>query len=137
MIFQHTWQQVLSGEQTQTRRLVEFGDYESNHGVVTRFSQGYPDGRIVYEVGKTYSVQPGRGQASVGRIKLLAIRRERVQGITPEDARDEGINSSSPVVMVFFYSRLWDKIHTAKGKRWQDNPEVWVLEFRLCKDGEK
>lgn len=147
MIFQHTWQQVLSGEKTQTRRLVESEDEEvrpvennptwPNIFCVLRFSWEYPArARKIYEVGKTYSVQPGRGQKSVGRIKLLAIRWERIQEITPADAKAEGI-TGIPRLVVGFYASLWDRIHLVKGEQWQDNPEVWVLTFEVCKDGER
>jgi hypothetical protein len=45
MIFQHTWQAVLEGRKTQTRRL---------------YSK-----KMVYEIGKTYTVQPGRAKSAL------------------------------------------------------------------------
>lgn len=65
MLFQHTWQRVLSGKKTQTRRLRHNGEllFPSPHtrhradevkGVET------PLGRVKWQVGKTYAVQPFR-----------------------------------------------------------------------------
>ena len=66
MIFAHTFELVIAGKKTQTRRL-----YKSTHGhvfedprigeyecVYCRKSDGGT--RFIYEVGKTYAVQPGR-----------------------------------------------------------------------------
>jgi len=48
-------------------------------------------GRLRFKVGLTYSVQPGRGKPSRGRILLTAIRRcPVVADISPEDAVAEG-----------------------------------------------
>ena len=59
-------EKILAGEKTVTRRPARPGN--SLHG---------PDWRPCrYEVGKTYAVQPGRGQKGVGRIRVLAVRRK-------------------------------------------------------------
>lgn len=71
MIFQHTWKKVLSGEKTQTRRIVKPGQVyraiaidgkQLPPSVVT--SPNYRP-KSVYFVGKTYAVQPGRGKYGV------------------------------------------------------------------------
>ena len=49
--------------------------------------------RLLYEVGRTYAVQPGRGKHALGRIRLRAIRREPAQDISEGDARAEGVAS--------------------------------------------
>jgi hypothetical protein len=76
------------------------------------------------------------------RIRLLSIRRERVQDISEEDARAEGVHTSSvlldylsnPVdLYVPTYARLWDCINTRKGTRWADSPWVWALSFEVVK----
>jgi len=102
MIFQRTGQWVLdkspnTGEpKTQTRRLAMPGD------IITS-SSGEPhdhtifsverNGRLLYDVGRTYAVQPGRGKHALGRIRLRAIRREPAQDISEDDARAEGFAS--------------------------------------------
>ncbi|MFA4974630.1 MAG: ASCH domain-containing protein [bacterium] len=137
MIFQHTWQQVLDGTKTQTRRLRAQPPY----------------------VGRTYAVQPGRGKPAVGRIRITAIRQQRVQDITAEDALAEGLvcpDCNNGWITVYSatdmfgcsevecghaglideYAQLWDTIHTKPGTRWADNPLVWVLEFERVGEGE-
>jgi len=69
MIFSQTWEKVLSGEKTQTRRLR----------------------RGPYKVGHVYAVQPGRGKRAVGHIKIKRIWREGIYRIAPEDIAAEGL----------------------------------------------
>lgn len=83
MIFQHTYELVLSGRKTQTRRVQ----------------------RPRMAVGHSYAVQPGRGKKSLGRIFVLDIREERLGDISAGDARAEGYRSREE----FFES--WRTIH--------------------------
>jgi hypothetical protein len=142
MIFKHTWKKVLTGKKTQTRRLVNEGER-----LLTYDRLGFPhevlEGgirreRLKWQVGKSYAVQPGRGKKALGRIRLTGIRRERLQDILGEDARAElgWTNESQPYPCRDLTARqcfmeLWDEIHQKRGNRWQDNPEVWVLEFEV------
>ena len=86
---------IEQGIKTQTRRPVKDSEIGWHPGYPTdaptsevRF--GTHD-RIKWQVGRTYAVCPGRGKPSVGRIKLLAIRREPVNAIMDDDARAEGL----------------------------------------------
>lgn len=160
MIFQHTINQVLDGSKTQTRRLVKQGDmaWVDKHNKLA-LVDGVTISKTAFkrwEVGKDYAVCPGRGRAAEGRIKITGIRRERVQDIIPDDARaemgsgdnnalyDEYIanNVSDLDVEIgdewpcWVYRWIWNYIHTKKGERWADNPEVWVLEFELLEENE-
>jgi hypothetical protein len=78
-------------------------------------------------------------------LEVTGVRVERVQGISEEDARAEGLFEwRSPSGVAHFgegvadtwetsaaaaFARLWDSIN---GKRapWSSNPWVWVVEFR-------
>lgn len=120
MIFQHTLPQVLSGEKTQTRRLVS-----PQHEAVVD-----PDGEIVtvkangrakWVVGRTYAVQPGRTLPQVARIRVTHIKQELVTAISAEDALAEGY----PTPAEFLQS--WQKIHGTK----HDKSQVWVVSFEL------
>jgi hypothetical protein len=159
MIFQHTWQQVLDGSKTQTRRISKPGEELRDMPVaalvqypaVVTFTissvfhwNWTPKPRVKWQVGRTYAVQPGRGKKAVGRIRLTGIRQERVQDITEDDARAEGCHIDADVTGEPFggydvavvwartvYAHLWDAIHNKCGERWADNPLVWVLTFEL------
>jgi hypothetical protein len=204
MIFQHTWQQVLDGSKTQTRRIKQWhhiadGDYahcsevdgicyysydkkapapidpiyhmkcdyvymDGCAGKLKTIQSVWIDGgRLLWHVGKTYAVQPGRGKKAIARIRLTAIRQEHVQDISWRDGLKEGLQSwyglgkpplgcfqdyhswehpeefiitYQPKNIITAYAELWDSINTKPGTRWEDNPLVWVLEFELVKSAE-
>lgn len=108
------------------------------------------NGRLLWEVGRTYAMKPGRTKKSVGRILLLGIRSEKVGDITKEDAIDEGARLWSPEFGGTILGGERQYIFTVKGKSftdadprvaylkgWKDFYEksdftelVWVLTFR-------
>jgi hypothetical protein len=151
MIFQHTVDAVLDGSKTQTRRCVDNDVWLSNFGCVYRIYNNMTL-RPKWRVGKTYAVQPGRGKKAVGRIRITGIRKERLRDISEADAREEGCDGFWNPKNGFYNLRdfpydtcipkkpsehfrvLWDSIQK-KGRRWEDNPEVWVLEFELMDGG--
>jgi len=74
-------------------------------------------------------------------LEVMGVRVERVQEISEEDAKAEGIN---PIYDKDMYCDerdlthihgtggfidLWDSINAARGYPWADNPWVWVVEF--------
>lgn len=130
MIFQHTYQKVLNGEKTETRRLVNEGDHLS----VT--TTGYTTGpgsvcivdhreKVRWALDRPYKVQPGRTKKGVASIRFTEFSRERVQDITDEGARREGVEN------IETFKHLWNEVHTQEGTRWEDNPEVWILRFAV------
>jgi len=144
MIFQATHQQVLDGTKTQTRRPIKTRPII--HYEYALDSKGLPNGlgepidavyfpncRLKWQVGKAYAVQPGRGKKAVGRIRITKIRRERLQEIKPFDCRAEmGVSNDDPKRFAIYllprFIKLWNSLYR-KPYRWEDNPEVWVLEF--------
>lgn len=136
-----------------------------------------PTGKLKWETGRDYAVVPGRGKPGVWwrqtgdlphqyayvqpdeetgrvdygyqplRIRITAIRQERLQDISEEDAIAEGVEvpmqfqgdgvgnyGTPPDVGQLAYEAyrvLWYSINTRKGTRWQDNPSVWVLSFEV------
>jgi hypothetical protein len=146
MIFQQTWQQVMDGSKTRTRRLWKEGD--SSMGYVTpirlleefRVTVGVVDlnGRPRWQTDKEYAVQPGRGQKAVGCIQINGIHLEHLQDITEDDAIAEGARAwDADLIGVSArdsFSGLWNTIHTKRGERWEDNPLVWVLEFEVVNE---
>ncbi len=109
MIFKETAQWVLdrsphTGEpKTQTRRPARdgdcFRDLPSPRAVFRR-------GRLLWEVGKVYSIQTGRGVKGTGHFRLLGIRFEKHTGdISAADARAEGFATPDA------FREIWAKLY--------------------------
>ncbi len=120
MIFAYTIDQVLVGQKSQTRRVIK--QEEQLHSIGSASRVEIPGKRVIYQVGKSYSVQPGRGKKSVARIILTDIRREMVSAISDSDAFAEGFSSREA------FMETWLTIHGSKANL---SHEVWVLEFAL------
>lgn len=74
-------------------------------------------------------------------LEVKAIGLERLQEISENDAKAEGIN---PICVDTFgdandyryiagpggFMDLWDSINAERGYGWDKNPLVWVIEFR-------
>lgn len=79
-------------------------------------------------------------------LEVTSVRVERVQDISIDDAREEGVSyvaagdydfdiykpngefDRHPYIMNFH--RLWDSINAKRGYFWDANPWVWVVEFK-------
>ena len=141
MIFQHTWEKVLNGEKTQTRRIVKPGDEffpEELGDVASVMHRDYSAYRLVYEVGKIYAVQPGRGKPAVARIQITDIRREDVRNISNDDVRAEGYRH------VRDFLHVWASMHDSTLERgtWGEHKlmerpakryQAWVLTFETVR----
>lgn len=76
-------------------------------------------------------------------LAIVSVRVERVQEISEEDAKAEGVemtgsrwqgygelrDESFESARCSFWS-LWDSINAKRGFGWDKNPYVWVIEFR-------
>jgi hypothetical protein len=135
MIFKQL-DEVITGQKTQTRcvcktgeALVQFMKWDSRQA---QYIEGYcvadSDSRYKWVCGRTYAIQPKRGAAGIGkRIKITAIRQERLHDITEADAAAEGVAS------VEQYRELWDSINGKTKDRWSNNPLVWVITFEVVR----
>lgn len=75
-------------------------------------------------------------------LEVTSVRVERLQDISEEDAKAEGIGEAKPWVFdgggpamgptaTHAFMRLWDSINGKRpGCAWQDNPWVWAVTFR-------
>lgn len=72
-------------------------------------------------------------------LEVTGVRVERVLDISEEDARDEGppdiFNDTWPTIAEYHpidaFRTLWNSINGNKpGRSWDDNPWVWVIEFK-------
>ena len=75
--------------------------------------------------------------ASRIRLDVLAVRVERLQDISEEDARAEGVTPSPSQNVTdagwarFRFENLWDAINR-KRSPWAADPWVWVVTFRVA-----
>lgn len=120
MIFrQELIDKILAGEKTVTRRPVK----TTATGVGTP-SMATPLNLLVpcrYEVGKTYAVQPGRGQKAVGRIRVVAVDKEELRCISWHEARNEGF--ANVAAFLRYWRRLYGHVNPSQ--------LVWRIEFKL------
>jgi hypothetical protein len=77
-------------------------------------------------------------EASRIRVEITAVRVERLQDISEEDAECEGIqfmrdipDADETLAARQLFEILWDSINAKRGYGWNANPWVWVIEFRL------
>ncbi len=135
MIFKET-HHLIPEHKWQTRRPVKPGDMAS-HDEKGNIVAVYRKGRLLWKVGRTYAKQSGRGKKAVGRTPpVKAIRREGLQEISDQDLRAEGLGASEVDwagylhILGYFekFKRVWNSLYR-KPYRWEDDPDVWVLEF--------
>ena len=77
-------------------------------------------------------------------LKVTNVRVERLQDITEEDARSEGVKDPYEYQSPEYYEQpslrgfeinksafagCWDSIYSKRGYGWDTNPWVWVIEF--------
>lgn len=120
MIFQHTFENVLSANKTQTRRVIKSGD-SAIRGRYNQIESVLINGRLKWTVGGTYSVQSGRGQPSIAKIKLTRINSQIINYISTQDAIAEGFHSRSE------FLDTWKMIHGDDSL----NLRVWIITFEL------
>jgi len=63
-------------------------------------------------------------------LELVSVRLERLQDITPDDCRAEGMpRDNSDLGVCYNFGQLWNSLNQKRGLGWDVNPWVWVLEF--------
>lgn len=67
-------------------------------------------------------------------LKVTSARVERLQDITEDGIRAEGITEEWPPHAMDKFRKLWDS--TTKEYRWETNPWVWVIEFERIEKSE-
>lgn len=107
-----TWAQDLAGE------LFFAADYKAKPSTVEKW--------------KSARFMPRR--AARVTLELVNVRAERLQDISEEDARAEGVRATLAALgsngYRAWFSALWDSINSKRGYSWDSNPWVWVLEFK-------
>lgn len=151
---------ILDGKKTQTRRVAkpqqrpDWKIADCPYGLVgdrlwVRETWQYnPYGGIVYKAGSGIIDCAGKGWrpaicmprwACRLVLEITDVRIERVQDISPDDAKAEGDKERSglpeyhergPLCHVDWYRNLWDSINAKRGYGWDTNPLVWAISFR-------
>jgi hypothetical protein len=110
---------IKAGRKTQTRRPTTVNDaVVIADGKIKSVSR---KGRLQWEVGRTYSVCPGRGRQRQGLIRLEAIQSEIIYLISDSDAQSEGFDNA------LAFLRYWRGLYP----RSPVHQVVWVLTFEL------
>lgn len=120
MLFQYTYQAILDGRKTTTRRVRKPSD-QAVHGDDGKIEAVLVNGREKWRVGKTYSVQPGRGKPQIARIRITGIDAENVTDITNAGARAEGSADRED------FLRLFAEVNGEANAK----ADVWALHFEL------
>lgn len=73
-------------------------------------------------------------------LEITDIRVEKLQAISEEDARREGVASWSDTIGGTVYKpefqTLWDQINAERGYGWDKNPWVWAISFGVIEKAE-
>lgn len=165
-MFKSTWRPVLTGEKTETRRLIRPGMKVVLFPGTSSVATVYGNKRVIYQAGKSYAVQPGCGRFGLyyirrgrtlaaplyiwsewglstptipgftpARIEILAMYVESLKDMERVNALREGCPVTELKNPLRWYRDLWDELNPQKGARWEDDPDVLVIRFRLVEMG--
>lgn len=73
-------------------------------------------------------------------LKVVDVRVERLQDITPDEAINEGTKEQFPPLAVDEFREIWNatiKKPDLDCYGWEANPWVWVIEFERCEKPEE
>jgi len=119
----------------------------------TWWQWGGTEKRISYRADTLPSFAPNGGfrpsifmprWASRITLEVVDVRVERLQDISEDDAKAEGVmasggwNADDTEYCVGYrtaFSRLWDSINAKRGYSWATNPWVWAVEFKVATRG--
>lgn len=148
---------IIDGRKTQTRRTINGGDYTpwqpcpfgqpGDHLWVRETWAEHDEVEVVYRNPPNWSpldvppVDKWRPSihmphwASRITLEITSVRLERVQDISEEDAKAEGVfepcgwaNPTPARPYRLAFSSLWESIYSKRAP-WSSNPWVWVIEF--------
>lgn len=161
---EHSVRSILVGTKTQTRRVLK-ESARPNYGqpadrLWVRESWGsshmqympnlscwyYADGEPPFATGpawrKRSPIHMPRWASRI-TLEITDVRVQRVQDISDEDAKSEGVTLPENTVTHYegmwrdaFWWR-WDRLNAERGYPWQSNPWVWAITFQVMQQEEK
>ena len=125
---------ILAGRKTQTRRPVtphpagNWGGGANLRVLADRCHYGRPGNRM-------------RVAGTGIELEITDVRVERVQEISDDDCRAEGVTiprgdewPRSRCRRRAYFADLWDSMYGGTEHGWGRNPLVWVIEFKVAKE---
>jgi hypothetical protein len=118
--------------------------YRASTGVQQTVNPSDPDEAAIYRAGWDRS-DPGVGWkpsihmprwASRLALEITTVRVERIQDISLDDMRAEGVRPDQEASLLWRetlrenFISLWDSINAKRGYGWASNPWVWVIGYR-------
>jgi len=94
---------------------------------IARTHINYPADGNVWDSRRRPSIHMPRWASRI-TLELTDVRVERVQEISEEDAKAEGVPEAASIGK---FRVLWDEINAKRGYGWDANPYVWCLSFRV------
>ncbi len=85
-----------------------------------------PDGSRLENISWKPSIHMPKEAARIF-LRVTNVKAERLQDITEDQIKKEGIREEFPPLAQDAFQELWDS--TTKEYRWRLNPWVWVIEF--------
>lgn len=150
---------ILDGKKNQTRRVMNkqnsywmssvcysdiYGCQWNSRNSKYLLDEKY-DFECPYKIGELRLVKDPHSFCDLATIRITDLRAERVQSISSNDCIAEGIfetinggftfpgSGFIGLTPVDAFKWLWGGIYFKEGRRWDDNPWVWVVEFQVEK----
>lgn len=94
-------------------------------------ADGWEDMQANYDLKWRPSIHMPRHACRI-TLEVTNVRVQRIQDISEEDARAEGVYPQDAIINAscrWLFRRLWDSINAKRGYGWDANPWVWAVTF--------
>ena len=128
----------------ETWRMVDFTHIDGDWSASVEFKDGTRLARLHYltddeKLGWRPSTHMPKEAARIF-LRVVDVRVERLQDITPQDAKAEGVSILNYTMRGGYggddsthykesFAELWDRKNAKRGHPWESNPWVWKIEF--------